>query len=106
MRRILLAAAAVAAVLVGAGGAVAAPATAPFPVSRHSAEPVQYYPDWRGRPDFEEHRHHRRQLRHAYEQERIAEAARREARRLEIERAERRAWRHAQRERHGYYRGF
>jgi hypothetical protein len=45
-------------------------------------------------------------MRRAHEDQRIAEAARREARRIDIERAERRAFRHAQRERYGYQRGF
>ena len=71
-----------------------------------AAEPVQYYQDWHGPRHFDERRYHRRQLRRAHEEERIAEAARREAWRIERERAERRAWRHAQRERFGYYRGF
>ncbi len=104
----MAAAAAVAAVLTAAGGALAAPPdTAPLGASRHAAEQVQYYhPDWQGPRDFEERRWLRQQRRRAYEDERIAEAARREARRIEIERAERRAWRHAQRERFGYYRGF
>ena len=100
--------AAVAAVLTATGGAVAAPAVAPLGVARHAAEPVQYYPAPYGyRGEFEEHRYHRRQMRRAHEEERIAEAARREAWRIERERAEHRAFRHAQRERYGYYhRGF
>lgn len=106
MRWTMMAAVAAAAVLLAPSGVPAAPATAPPGVARHAAEPVQYSPDWRAQGDFEERRHHRRQLRRAHEEERIAEAARREARRIEIERAERRAWRHGQRERHGYYRGF
>lgn len=105
MRRTILAA--VAAVLTAAGGAVAAPAVAPLGVARHAAEPAQYHPAPYGyREGFEEHRHHRRQMRRAHEDQRIAEAARREARRIDIERAERRAFRHAQRERYGYQRGF
>ncbi|CAA9283931.1 MAG: hypothetical protein AVDCRST_MAG08-4035 [uncultured Acetobacteraceae bacterium] len=104
MRRTMMAA--VAAVLTAMGGAAAAPAVAPLDVGRHAAEPAQYYPAPYGYGDFEERRHYRRQLRRAHEEERIAEAARREAWRIERERAERRAWRHAQRERHGYYRGF
>ena len=112
MRRTMMAAA-VAAMSAAAGGARAAPPLAAPPgASRHAAataEQVQYHqhhPDWRGSRDFEEHRWLRRQQRRAYEEEHIAEAVRREARRIEIERAERRAWRHAQRERFGYHRGF
>ncbi len=111
MRRMRMALAAVA-VLAATGGALAAPPIASPEQPRHAAaEQVQYYqyqpyPDWQAPRDFEERRWLRRQERRAYEEERIAEAARREARRIEIERAERRAWRHAQRERFGYYRGF
>ncbi len=110
-RRMMAAAAAVAAVFAATGGALAAQPIAPLGASWQAAEQVQYYyPDWRdprGFPgDFEDRRWHRRQQRRAYEEERIAEAARREARRIEIERAERRAWRHAQRERHWHHNGF
>jgi hypothetical protein len=111
MRRTMMAAAVAAAfgaVLTVAGGsASAAPGVAAPGVHRPlAAETVQYYPGWHGHRDFDERRYHRREMRRAYEQERIADAARREARRIEIERAERRAWRHAHRERHGFYRGF
>ena len=115
MRRNTMAAAVatVAAVFAAAGGgALAAQPIAPLGASPHAAaEQVQYYyPDWqgpRGFPgDFEERRWHRRQQRRAYEEERIAEAARREAWRIERERAERRAWRHAQRERYWHHQGF
>jgi hypothetical protein len=102
----MAAAAAVAAVLTATDGALAAPPFAPPGVHRPAAEQVQHYPDWHGRRDWDERNHHRRQLRRAYEEERIAEAARREAWRIERERAERRAWRHAQRERHWRHNGF
>ncbi|GAA0574893.1 hypothetical protein GCM10009416_11950 [Craurococcus roseus] len=100
MRRTIMALAA-AAFLAAAGGALAAPAIASPGTPWHAAaERVQYHqhPDWRGPSDFEGERWHRRQQRRAYEEERVAEAARREAWRIERERAERRAWRHAQRE--------
>ena len=74
--------------------------------SGHAAEQVQYYPDWHARRDWDERRWHRREQRRAYDEERIAEAARREAWRIERERAERRAWRHAQRERYWHHNGF
>ena len=108
MRRMRMALAA-AAVLAATGGALAAPPIASPEQPRHAAaEQVQYYqhPDWRGPRDFEAERWHRRQQRRAYEEERIAEAARREAWRIERERSERRAWRHAQRERHWRHNGF
>ena len=115
MRRttMALAAAAAAAVFAAAGGALAAPPAASAGAPRLPAEPVQFYqpdyyrPDWRGGPrDFDEYRWQRRQQRRAFEEERIAEAARREAWRIEQERAERRAWRHAQRERYWRHNGF
>lgn len=95
--------------LAATGGALAAPAIAPPGTPRHAAvERVQYHrhPDWRGPRGFEGERWHRRQQRRAYEEDRIAEAARREAWRIERERAERRAWRHARRERHWRHNGF
>jgi hypothetical protein len=98
-----------AAALMAAGGTALAAPRAALPLgaaSRHVGEPVQYYPDWHARRDWEEQRWHRRQQRRAYEEERIAEAARREAWRIERERAERRAWRHAQRERYWHHNGF
>ena len=111
MRRKMMAVVAAVFTAAGGGAPAAPPAAAPLGATRHAAQQVQYYqpyPDWQGPRDFEERRWLRRQERRAYEEERIAEAARREARRIEIERAERRAWRHAQRERErfGYYRGF
>ena len=69
---------------------------------------VQYYGDYRepyGRGDWSG-RHHWREHRRARDEARIAEAARREAYQIERERAERRAWRHAQRHHHTYYRGW
>jgi len=107
MRRTLMAATVVAALAATAGSALAAPRIAPFVASSgHAAEQVQYYPDRRGHGDWDERRWHRREQRRAYDEERIAEAARREAWRIERERAERRAWRHAQRERHWHHNGF
>ena len=112
MRRTMVAAAfAAAAAFLAPGGASAASATAALDrTPAASAEPVQYYADrygYGGHFDGWRHdRHDRRHMRRAYEEERIAEAARREARRIEIERAERRAWRHAQRERFWRHNGF
>ncbi|HYI84303.1 MAG TPA: hypothetical protein VEX11_13960 [Acetobacteraceae bacterium] len=106
MRRTLMAATVAAALAVTAGSALAAPRMAPFSASGHAAEQVQYYPDWHARRDWDERRWHLREQRRAYDEERIAEAARREAWRIERERAERRAWRHAQRERHWHHNGF
>jgi hypothetical protein len=113
MRKTMMAAAAAAAAmvvgLVSAGGASAAAPLAAAPLGAHrpaAAEQVRYHGDWRGRRGWDEHRHYRRQFRRAHEEERIAEAARRERWRIERERAERRAWRHAGRERYGYHRSF
>lgn len=97
MRRTTMALAA-AALLAATGGALAAPSIALPRTPRHAAaERVQYHhhPDWRGPRHFEGERRHSRQQRRAYEEERI-----------ERERAERRAWRHAQRERHWRHNGF
>jgi hypothetical protein len=97
----MAAAAAVAAVSTAAGGALAAPSAAWPGTAGHAApEQAQYYSDWRGPRDIEEHRWLHRQRLRAYEEERVAEAARRKALRAEKERAERRAWRHALRERY------
>jgi hypothetical protein len=102
-----MAAAAVAAVSTAVGGVPAAsPARRPEIPGHAAAELVQYHSDWRGPRDVEEHRWlHLRQLR-AYEEERAAEAARRKASRGEKERAARRAWWDAQRERHWPHNGF
>ena len=97
MRRVMVAVPVLEALL-APGGAPAAPSVVP-PAPWQAAQPVQYY----GGPD-PAHRYHRRQARRAHEEARIAAAARREARRIEIERAHRRAYRQAQRERYGYYR--
>ena len=99
--------AAVAAVSAALGGAPAASsADRPDPPGHAAAERAEYHSDWRGPRDVEEHRWlHRQQLR-AYEEERMAEAARRKASRGEKERAARRAWWHAQREGHWLYSGF
>jgi hypothetical protein len=101
--------AAVAAVSTAVGGPPAAPSAGWPEVSGHAAaERVQYHSDWRGPRDVEEHRWlHREHLR-AYEEERTAEAARREAKRVEAERgAERRAWWDAtRREQHWRHDGF
>lgn len=94
-------AAAIAAFLTAAGGALAAPPAGwPGLPGRAAAHRVQYHSDWRGPKDVEEHRWLHRQRLRAYEEERVAEAARRKAMRAEKELAERRAWRHALRERH------
>jgi hypothetical protein len=105
MRRTLMAAT-MAAALAAASSALAAPRIGTFGASGHAVEQVQYYPDWHARRNWDGRHGHWREQRRAYEDERIAEAARREAWRIERERAERRAWRHAQRERHWHHNGF
>ncbi len=51
------------------------------------------------------HERHWQEQRRARDRARIAEAARREARRIEREREERRAWHHAHRRYHDHHRG-
>jgi hypothetical protein len=69
---------------------------------------VQYWgaPPYRSDDDWERRRHWR-ERREQRDEARIAEAARREAWRIEQEREQRRAWRHPEREqRFGYAPGF
>lgn len=106
MRRTMMAAAFAAAFLAPKGASAASATAAPDHARHGLAEPVQYYPDRYGHGGFDAWRHEQRHMRRAHEEERIAEAARREARRIEIERAERRAWRHAHRERFRRHNGF
>jgi hypothetical protein len=80
--------------------------TAAPEIGRQVMQPIQYYS---GRPYHDERwerRRYWREHRRMRDEARIAEAARREAWRIEQEQAARRAWRHAQRERYGYYRGY
>jgi hypothetical protein len=111
MRKTTMAVMALAAALGGGAvmptGAEAAQLVARREMVHSAAQPVQYYGDhrpndrggWGGR-------HHWREHRRARDEARIAEAARREAYQIERERAERRAWRQAQRQHYSYYRGW
>ena len=107
MRRWTMAALVVAAL----GGAAAAPSatavTAAPGVSRDAAllHTAQYYGE---RPYGGDRgpRHRWREHRRARDEARIAEAARREAYRIQQERAYRRAARHARRDHYGHYRGY
>jgi hypothetical protein len=107
MRRWALAALAVAALggtaarVPSAAAAAAAAHVSPDAALLHTA---QYYGERPYRGDWRP-RHRWREQRRAHDEARIAEAARREAYRIEQERMQRRAWRHAQREPHGHYRG-
>jgi hypothetical protein len=68
-------------------------------VAPHSTGLPVHYDGHRGRPHYQTYRggrHHVGVRRRAHDQARIAEAARREARRIEQERAARRAWHHRQ----------
>ena len=110
MRRTVKAAL-VAAALGGMGSLTAAPASAAQATTAPDSAPalvrtVQYYGERRYYDNRRERRLHWREHRRTRDEARIAEAARREAWRIEQERAQRRAWRHAQRERYGYYRGY
>ena len=107
MRRWTMAAL-VAAALGGAAAPPSAAAVAAAPgVPRDAAltHSVQYYGerhyggDWGPRHRWREHRR-------ARDEARIAEAARREAYRIQQERAYRRAARHARRDHYGHYRGY
>src|SRR5687767_4870968 len=102
MRRAVMAMAAVAAMACSVGVApksASAAGTTTAPVSAaHLFHPVQFYgagPHWGG--DGWELRHQWREWRRERDEARIAEAARREAWRIEREREERRAWRRAMR---------
>ena len=107
MRRWAMAALAVAALggtaarIPSAAAAAAAAHVSPDAALLHTA---QYYGERPYRGDWGP-RHRWREQRRAHDEARIAEAARREAYRIEQERMQRRAWRHAQREPHGHYRG-
>lgn len=102
MRRSLIALATL--TLIGSAGIGAARAGQGY-------EPVQYYAPY-GAPgpygeNYWERRMAWREYRRQRDEERIQEAARREAWRIQQEREARRAWRHAQREQFyggGYYR--
>jgi uncharacterized membrane protein YhiD involved in acid resistance len=109
MRRLTMAALAAAAALgvtaVAPNAATAASASAPSMIIEAVVHTVQYYGP---RHHYDGHRarhRHWREHRRAREEARIADAARREAHRIEQERAARRAWRHAGRDHYGYYRG-
>lgn len=102
MRRMVALAAA--AVLAGAAAFVSIPASAASavatPPASSSIQQVQYYgagPHWGD--DRWERRGQWREYRRERDEARIAEAARREAYRIEAEREQRRAWRRAQ---HGH----
>lgn len=106
MRRMIATAAAAALVAAGSlpptPASAAQAATAPVaaasplhPVQFYGANP--YYGD-----DGWERRRQWREWRQERDEARIAEAARREAYRIEAEREQRRAWRRAVREQHGY----
>jgi Spy/CpxP family protein refolding chaperone len=93
------------------GTAAMAPTSAPAASAAASAaiaapgllQPVQFYgagPHWGD--DGWERRRQWREWRQQRDEMRIAEAARREAWRIEQEREERRAWRRAMREQHGH----
>ena len=120
MRRSMMALAA-ASTLVGAAALAPKPAPAAeqpvVPVASPSfLHPVQFYgagPHWSG--DGWERRREWREWRERRDEARIAEAARREAYRIEAEREQRRAWRRAMREQqygygpaygYGYQRGW
>ena len=111
MRRITMATMALVAGLSGTAGSTPAAAGEGSMVHGmpHSAALlVQYYGDYRepyGRGNWSG-RHQWQERRRARDEARIAEAARREAYEIERERADRRAWRHAQRHLHSYYRGW
>ena len=104
MRRWTLAALVVAALGGTAAQAPGASATAAAPgVSRDAAllHTAQYYGERHYSGDWGP-RHRWREHRRAHEGARIAEAARREAYRIEQERMQHRAWRRAMREQQGY----
>ena len=87
-----------------AAAAAAAAAAAQVSLDAALLHTAQYYGERPYRGDWGP-RHRWREQRRAHDEARIAEAARREAYRIEQERMQRRAWRHAQREPHGHYRG-
>ncbi len=111
MRRWTMAALVVAA-LGGAAATPSAAAVAAAPgVSRDAAlmHTVQYYGEYYSERHYGGDwgpRHRWREHRRARDEARIAEAARREAYRIEQERAYRRAARHARRDHYGHYRGY
>jgi Spy/CpxP family protein refolding chaperone len=108
MRRWTLAALVAAALGGAAAQAPSASAAAAAPgVSQHAAllHAVQYYGERPYGGDWGP-RHHWREHRRARDEARIAEAARREAYRIQQERAYRRAARYARRDHYGHYRGY
>ncbi len=106
MRRVMAVAAAAALVgttTLASTPAFAAPATAAPVAAPEFVHPVQFYgagPHWGD--DGWERRRQWREWRRERDEARIAEAARREAWRIEQEREHRRAWRRAMRQQHGY----
>jgi hypothetical protein len=111
MRRMTMAVMALVAALGGAAvlptGAEAAQPVTRAEMGQPPVQPVQYYGDHRPYDGGGwASRHHWREHRRARDEARIAEAARREAYQIERERAERRAWRQAQRQHYSYYRGW
>ena len=98
---------AAAAVLVGAATVAPTPApaaqAAAVPVlAPQSLHPVQFYGAGPYYGDDGWERRQWREWRRERDEARIAEAARREAWRIEQEREQRRAWRHAMREQYGF----
>jgi len=108
MRRWTLAAlvaAALGGAAVEAPGAAAA-ASAPGLIGEAGLHAVQYYGPRHRYDDHRARHRHWREHRRARDEARIAEAARREAYRIQQERAYRRAARHARRDHYGHYRGY
>jgi hypothetical protein len=110
MRKTTVAAMALVAVLSGVASSTAEAAQPkPVPLARHvHAQPIDYYAPHRGSQVYggRERRSDWGAQSRAHDRARIAEAARREAMRIERERATRRAWRHDQRSQFGQYRGW
>ncbi len=102
MRRLAIPlAAAIAILAVGSTQVHARPAgRPPIPAPRAEAIPAQFAAGADDEAEWERRRQWR-EMRRARDEDRIAEAARREAQRIEEEREQRRAWRRAQRE-NGY----
>ncbi len=84
--------------LAPAASVAAAPIAAPQPI--HTAQFYGAGPHWGD--DGWERRRQWREWRQQQDEMRVAEAARREAWRIEQEREQRRAWRRAMREQHGH----
>jgi hypothetical protein len=101
----MVAAVAVNAITLAPAGASAAPAAQVPAAAAHVVQPVQY---WEPRPydGGWERRQQWREWRRERDEARIAEAARREAWRIEQEREQRRAWRQDHGFGPGYHRGW